>query len=216
MQTEPRTSTTNQELMKYVEFYSISLYNLTFCFKDPKDAILRKYQEEIEHLRRMLENRQSTPLKIEDLTGDEPQEINKNIASENLDLDAKRDRLIQKYEEEMQKLKNLHENEKIEKENILKQIETIKKEYEENIERLNEQSNVQHKTVSKEEILKRIEALKAVMIGGEKANDKELSERRKKKKLASERRLRFYFEYILHRKLFKKNFFFFSVRSLMF
>lgn len=91
----------------------------------------------------------------------------------------------------MQKLKNLHENEKSEKESVLKQIELIKREYEENIEKLNQEIMCKNeKRATKEEILRRIEVLKAAMIGGEKAGDKELSERRKRKKLAAERRAR--------------------------
>lgn len=152
--------------------------------------MLRQYQTEIEKLKKLLETRQSTPLKVEDFDDNSQMitEINKNIIDN--DLDAKRDQLIQEYQMEMEKLKNLHENERAEKENILKQIESIKAEYKDNLDRLNneEKSNVPPKS-SKEEILERIEQLKATMIGGERANDKELSERRKRKKLASERRL---------------------------
>ncbi|XP_065172485.1 osmotic avoidance abnormal protein 3 isoform X2 [Atheta coriaria] len=178
--------------------------------EDPKDAILRQYQEEIERLKDMLNKsvRLSTPLKIEDV--DEESTIisdNKKINMNHLnihnnnntqdDLDQKRDFLIQQYESEMEKLKNLHQDEKAQKENIMKQIETIREEYNQSIEKLNDEIKSQQEinasnkpeTVNKEEILQRIELLKANMIGGERANDKELSERRRKKKIASERRL---------------------------
>ncbi|XP_018323560.1 kinesin-like protein KIF17 isoform X1 [Agrilus planipennis] len=153
--------------------------------EDPKDAMLRQYKEEIDHLKGLLENRKSL--------GESPnREVNKNITS-NPELDAKRDRLIDEYQTEMQKLKNLHENEKSEKEKIMKQIENIKDEYEENIRKLNEEMLVksmrQRENVSEQEILRRIEALKNLMIGGEKADDQELSEKRKKKKIAAEKRL---------------------------
>lgn len=147
--------------------------------------MLRKYQEEIEKLKSLLEIR-NLPLELVDL---EQQEINENVPSSNIELDARRDQLIQNYESEMKKLKNLHENEKTEKENIMRQIEAIKEEYQRSIEKLNEEVNSHKTTTTKEEILRRIQELKAVMIGGERANDKELSEKRKKKKLASERRL---------------------------
>lgn len=153
--------------------------------------MLRQYQEEIEKLRSLLDNRQSTPLKIEDISDDTNYEINKNITLTNNNEDPKRDLLIQEYQDEMIKLKNLHENEKSEKEKILNQIESIKNEYQMHIERLSqEMEEKKPKSTSKEEILRRIEALKATMIGGEKAGDKELSERRRKKKLAAEKRLR--------------------------
>lgn len=155
--------------------------------------MLRKYQEEIERLKDLLESRQSTPFLIETV-GSPRDDVEINITSNQSNLDLKRDKLIREYEAEMQKLKNLHESEKSEKEGIVKQIEIIKEEYRRNIEKLNEQMR-QHKeeikpSVSTHEILERIAILKASMIGGEKANDKELSERRRRKKLAAERRLR--------------------------
>ncbi|KAJ8967036.1 hypothetical protein NQ314_003153 [Rhamnusium bicolor] len=158
---------------------------------DPKDAILRQYQEEIERLKTLLQTKRNS-LKIEDLADTPEEEINKNIPSSNMDLDAKRDRLLQEYQEEMRKLKSLHENEKNEKETVLKQIQSIKQEYETNIQKLNDEIRDKQKKelCSKEEIVKRIEVLKAAMIGGEKANDLELSDRRKKKKMAAERRAR--------------------------
>lgn len=169
-----------------------NIHNKPRVNEDPKDATLRKYQEEIERLKKQLENRQNTPLKSEIDDNHNSAEVNKNISCLNADLDAKRDKLIQEYQAEMEKLKNLHENEKTEKENVLKQIEAIKEEYEKNIEKLNAEMKNKHerKVRSKEEILQRIEELKAVMIGGEKADDKELSERRKRKKLAAQRRAR--------------------------
>ncbi|KAF5293039.1 hypothetical protein FQR65_LT11031 [Abscondita terminalis] len=163
-----------------------NIHNKPRINEDPKDAMLREYQEEIVRLRNLLENRLSTPLKIEDIS-DEVFEMNKNATHG----DTKRDLLIQEYQEEMTKLKNLHENEKSEKERILHQIESIKREYQMHIEQLNQdlEENKKPKSTSKEEILSRIEALKASMIGGERADDKELSERRKRKKMASEKRL---------------------------
>lgn len=107
-------------------------------------------------------------------------------------LDAKRDKLIQEYQEEMKRLRGLHETEKHEKEIVLRQIEAIKAEYQKNIKQLNDDIEDKQKKeqCNEEEIVKRIETLRAAMIGGEKANDKELSERRRRKKLAAERRAR--------------------------
>lgn len=175
-----------------------NIHNKPRVNEDPKDAILRQYQEEIERLRGLLEsNRLSTPLKIEDVGDEDRQhetrqsagEINDNYADE---WNEKRELLVREYEEEMRKLKSLHESEKTEKENVLRQIEAIKREYENNLQELNERKIEEKKdqVANKEDILKRINELKAVMIGGEKVDDHELSERRKRKKLASERRLR--------------------------
>ncbi|KAF5281686.1 hypothetical protein FQA39_LY17707 [Lamprigera yunnana] len=162
-----------------------NIHNKPRINEDPKDAMLRQYQEEIVRLRNILENRLGTPMKIEDISDDVFE-----VAKTSSHGDKKRDLLIQEYQEEMAKLKNLHENEKSEKERTLKQIESIKKEFQVHIEQLNqEMEEKKPKSTSKEEILGRIETLKASMIGGEKADDEELSERRKKKKLASEKRL---------------------------
>ncbi|KAJ8950766.1 hypothetical protein NQ318_011259 [Aromia moschata] len=167
-----------------------NIHNKPKVNEDPKDAILRQYQEEIERLKILLENKHSNNLKIEDLTDTPEEEINKNVTSHNPDLDARRDRLLLEYQEEMRKLKSLHESEKNEKETVLKQIQAIRREYEDSILKLNEEIREKERKelCSKEEIVKRIEVLKAAMIGGEKANDRELSERRKRKKMAAEKR----------------------------
>lgn len=120
------------------------------------------------------------------------EQIHKNVTVVDNDLNLKRDELLLQYQQEMDKLRHLHENEKNEKENILKQIEAIRKEYDENIKKLNMEISTKKKEMwSEEEIVSRIGALKAAMIGGEKADDKELSDRRKKKKLAAEERARY-------------------------
>ncbi|KAL3270473.1 hypothetical protein HHI36_021019 [Cryptolaemus montrouzieri] len=168
-----------------------NIYNKPKVNEDPKDTILRQYQEEIDRLKSLLENKtfHDNPDEMSTVIPTET-EVNKNVTSSNDELDARRDRLIAEYEKEMEKLKNLHENEKIEKENILRQIEQIRKEYESNIDKLNEDMRVRggRELASDEEILRRIEELKAAMIGGERAHDKELSERRRRKKKAAEQR----------------------------
>ncbi|VEN53899.1 unnamed protein product [Callosobruchus maculatus] len=168
-----------------------NIHNKPKINEDPKDAILRQYQEEIDRLKALLQDNQTKQLP-DDLKFIPCSEINQNLQSRNSELDAKRDRLLQEYQEEMKKLKNLHESEKQEKESILKQIEAIKEEYNRNIKKLNEEieEKGRKELCSQEEILNRIEALKAAMIGGERANDKELSERRKRKKMEAEKRAR--------------------------
>ncbi|XP_056649009.1 osmotic avoidance abnormal protein 3 isoform X1 [Diorhabda sublineata] len=170
-----------------------NIHNKPKVNEDPKDAILRQYQEEISRLKSLLENKQTNinDIKVEDLTitSNEETDTNQLYNYANLDLDVKRDQLIIQYQQEMKKLKSLHENEKIEKENILKQIQKIKEEYDENIKQLNKEISLKRKEeVSEAEIMDRIEVLKASIIGGEKADDRELSERRRRKKQAAEER----------------------------
>nr|CAH7747748.1 unnamed protein product [Callosobruchus chinensis] len=166
-----------------------NIHNKPKINEDPKDAILRQYQEEIDRLKALLQDNQSREIP-DDLKFIPCPEINRNLKSRNAELDAKRDKLLQEYQDEMKKLKNLHESEKQEKESIILQIEAIKEEYNRNIKKLNEEIEEKNRKqlCSQEEILNRIEALKAAMIGGERANDKELSERRKRKKMEAEKR----------------------------
>lgn len=116
--------------------------------------MLRKYQEEIDRLRQLLEERVNSPVKQQELT------LNTIITDTpklNDTFDMKRDKLIQEYQSEMLTLKNLHENERNEKESIIKQMENIKREYQESLEKLNNDMHLKQrqKIVSKEELLKR-------------------------------------------------------------
>lgn len=116
--------------------------------------MLRKYQEEISRLRSLLENQ--TPLTIQE----RPVTSGEAIIVET--LDEQRNNLLKEYQSEMQMLKDMHENEKAAKETIMKQMESIKKEYNDNLEKLNSEiqkkkNNEAHqKIVSKEEIMKRL------------------------------------------------------------
>lgn len=167
-----------------------NIHNQPRVNEDPKDTMLRKYQEEIGRLKSLLEGQKFPQL---------PEAVVEVISARN--LDEKRDKILQEYETEMATLKSLHENERIEKETIRRQVENIKKEYFDNLEKLNkeveerererEREKERERVVSKEEILTRLQTLKDSLIGGERANDKELSERRKRKKIASEKRLKY-------------------------
>ncbi|CAG9854445.1 unnamed protein product [Phyllotreta striolata] len=163
-----------------------NIHNKPIVNEDPKDTILRQYQEEIARLKNLLGTKQIDDIQVEDLTMVPEEELHQPAPVD--DLDTKRDDLLLQYQRETEKLRHLHENEKIEKENVLRQMRAIKAEYDENIRKLNVEIGKKQGSWSEEEILRRIEALKAAMIGGEKANDKELSERRKKKKQAAEER----------------------------
>lgn len=148
--------------------------------------MLREYQEEIERLKSILK-------KQNHLTTIPEGQISKDILSNNIYSHSVRDDLIEEYQTDIQKIKNFRENEKNEKKVIIQPIQTIKEEYQENTERYNREikEKCKKELTSEEEIVNRIEALKATIIGGEKADDKELSERRRKKKLAAENRARY-------------------------
>lgn len=158
-----------------------NIHNQPRVNEDPKDTMLRKFQEEIDRLRQLLESNQRIGNNYNNssnnISNSSSNNNNNNSSSNNYNssdnynntsnfesvenlndtFDSKRDRIIQKYQDEMMSLKNLHENEKNEKETILKQMESIKQEYQQNLEKLNLEmhNKQQQKIVSKEEILKR-------------------------------------------------------------
>lgn len=142
-----------------------NIHNQPRVNEDPKDTMLRKYQEEIDRLRTLLEDKSITsPNKIEThINGSQNNILSKTEPNISLSktFDSKRDQIIQKYQDEMLALKNLHQTEKNEKETILKQMENIKQEYQVNLDKLNTEMTHknQQKIVSKDEILKRSKLL---------------------------------------------------------
>ncbi|XP_065205081.1 osmotic avoidance abnormal protein 3 isoform X2 [Planococcus citri] len=161
--------------------------------EDPKDTKLREYQDEIQKLRQLLEQNSNFPTaqNIKDIIG--VPDSNKNL----------------EFEKEVEKLKKQYEEEYLSKCQVQADLHSLKMRYEEEISKLNEInaqknaanannnepvdqiiSNDQPKTNTAQlEILKRLEKLQNSMVGGERANDRELKEKRLKKKRAAEQRL---------------------------
>uniref|UniRef100_A0A336MYT3 Kinesin-like protein n=1 Tax=Culicoides sonorensis TaxID=179676 RepID=A0A336MYT3_CULSO len=150
--------------------------------EDPKDALVKEYQEEIMRLKQLLENNN----KIND--GNVP------IVTQNeLDhewLEQEKAKLKAEFENETIRLKREHEAQKLEKQELQKDVEILKAHYEKQLELLSKkQDQNNNQPVSNEEIMHRIESIKATLIGGERANDLQLKEKRYKKKLAAQRKL---------------------------
>lgn len=172
--------------------------------EDPKDAMLREYQAEILKLKSQLAkngvvNGLELPIDLE---------LKKNIEEE-------KEKLAQYYEAETERLKNEHESQKKEKEELMNgnfqltffillfiffyiefidfvfsfyifsDMEKLRAHYEEKISALNTKAN----KLPQNEVINKIQALKSSLVGGENANNTQLKEKRRRKKMAAEQRM---------------------------
>ncbi|XP_033607244.1 osmotic avoidance abnormal protein 3 isoform X2 [Cryptotermes secundus] len=171
--------------------------------EDPKDTMLREYQEEIKKLRQMLETTSSSRNTAILMTDE------KVLAEE-------REKVRLEYENEMKKMREQYLAEQDHKTKLQLDMDKLKRQYEEELERINKQVTthasaksqiVGAKTPSElivtealkgenpaispsqQEVLLRLQKLQKSMVGGERANDRELKEKRLRKKKAAERRL---------------------------
>jgi len=196
--------------------------------EDPKDAMLREYQSEIEKLKQMIEK-----------GGFEGGEV---VPSEEL-LEAERERVRSEYEAEMAEMREKFSSEQQSKAKMAAEIEELKRDYEDKLKEVNERAKTasESRKVSSEggttvavgvgdavpvanpinpnlnsanpatmvngvvhgdiaeaavnqEQLKAMEKLRrlqaSLLDGGKRADDKDLKEKRLKKKKAAEKRLK--------------------------
>lgn len=162
--------------------------------EDPKDAMLREYQAEITKLKEQL--------KLNGLPGADGQ-IDSEISLTKANIDEEKARITEFYENETARLKLEHENQRKEKEDLMKgelersiysnqpinmallwiaDLADLKERFEKKIQEVSIPGN-------KVEVIKKITALKSSLVGGECANDVQLKEKRKRKKLAAQQRL---------------------------
>lgn len=144
-----------------------NIHNKPRVNEDPKDTMLREYQDEILKLKKQLEST--------------------NINSSSVDSSNLEKVLEERYEAEVLRLKAEHENHQKEKELLHKSIEQIKKEYEAKLNAIASNQPVQ--PITSERVVERLEMIKNALIGGEKSNDIQLREKHAKKKRESEKRL---------------------------
>lgn len=160
-----------------------NIKNKPIINEDPKDAMLREYQEEISNLRKMLEK--TSGATITEIT-DNNVDIQEQIKFEKLKIE-------QEFEEKAQQLKIEHEQQKKEKEELLQSMMELKQEYEQkllNVKQLTTNTEPSLQEVQDEtKITERIKSIKDILIGGERANDTQLKEKRFKKNLASQKKL---------------------------
>ncbi|XP_037926069.1 osmotic avoidance abnormal protein 3 isoform X2 [Hermetia illucens] len=190
-----------------------NIHNKPVINEDPKDTMLREYQQEIIQLKKLLESSEK---------GIPPNKTGPDSAEREKWLAIERSKLRAEYEKETMRLKSEHEVQQKEKEDLVRSMERLKTHYEQQLKDLshvinNPNSNVVEinnnsiessngtsivnpplnsdsdrvirREMIQQEALNRIEAIKNALIGGERANDAQLKERRIKRKLAAQRRL---------------------------
>lgn len=125
--------------------------------------MLRKYQEEIQKLKEMLQS------SVPSLNSIENKEVNNNdieitrpVSEEyKLKLEMEKHKIISEYQDEMNRLKNEHESEKNEKEHLRQEMLDLKTQYENNLAKVNQEMKENEvKIVPKEEIMKRYDSPK--------------------------------------------------------
>uniref|UniRef100_A0A182NL95 Kinesin-like protein n=1 Tax=Anopheles dirus TaxID=7168 RepID=A0A182NL95_9DIPT len=157
--------------------------------EDPKDTMLREYQQEIIRLKELLKGGES-PARgpanghYEDIVG----------------LDVEKQALKSQYDQEVANLRREYEQQKIAKQELVKDIEKIKAYYEQQMQLLTSKKLSDDEkeftaagfgttSQDRKEIYDRIKQIKDALIGGERANDIQLKEKRYRNKLASEKRI---------------------------
>lgn len=152
--------------------------------EDPTETIIRQYREEILKLKEMLTTAS---------TATTSQSSGSGTPDPTAHFETERDRL----RKEMQRLA---EDQQREKEKLMREMEDLKEFYE---KKLNNEGGEEIKTedvlevevvqpvkkeakLNKEEIYQRINEMKGALIGGERASDLQLMEKRKKKKMEAD------------------------------
>ncbi|XP_021693305.1 kinesin-like protein KIF17 [Aedes aegypti] len=169
--------------------------------EDPKDTMLREYQEEIQRLKQMLAMEGKLPVDNGFSSSDVLDTAVISGAVQSTFEDEKR-RLKNQYEMEVTSFRKEYEQQKIAKQELVKDIEKIKSYYEGQMQELVAKRNAEKEQeaavsaelvvktpVDKQEIYNRIKQIKDALIGGERVNDIQLKEKRYRNKLASEKRL---------------------------
>ncbi|KAI1283708.1 Osmotic avoidance abnormal protein 3 [Halotydeus destructor] len=134
--------------------------------EDPKDALLREYQEEINRLKSMVEGTGQ---------GGHVGDIDKRLSS--ID-EEEMNRMKDEYDKQMQDLINKFKEEQESNAKLKEEMTTIKETYEQQLQ-----------AKKQAEAIERLAALQDIMVGGEKADDSELKEKRAKRKIIAEKKI---------------------------
>ncbi|XP_053699464.1 osmotic avoidance abnormal protein 3 [Sabethes cyaneus] len=162
--------------------------------EDPKDTMLREYQQEILRLKQLLTNEGKLSSDNGLLNGSVSVESFRAESVSEISLENGHETLIQQYDSEVNNLRKEYEQQKVAKQQLVKDIEKIKSFYEGQMQQMILKNDTEKPTqtttvVEKQEIYDRIKQIKDALIGGERANDVQLKEKRYRNKLASEKRL---------------------------
>ena len=141
--------------------------------EDPKDALLREYQEEINRLRAMVS---SSPVK---------DGVNNNNSGEVSPSPAEVERLKAEYDQRMKELIDKYKEEQESNAKLQFQMEQLKT----NFEQKTKQPSTESSADSKQEAAERLAVLQDIIVGGEKADDDELKEKRARRKRIAEKKI---------------------------
>nr|CAD2126001.1 unnamed protein product [Meloidogyne enterolobii] len=129
--------------------------------EDPKDALLREYQAEIERLKRLVQQPQEKP-----------------VVQANDEFERERNKLRAEFEIAMRELRSSYENEQKNKEKLQTDLAKLRKEYEKASEEI---ELAKSKEQSAESAKKRIKQLEQQLVGGEQAGNEALKQKRVRK-----------------------------------
>ena len=150
--------------------------------EDPKDALLREYQEEINRLKAMVANGGTLPQ-----SHDQPHP----------DVEAERAKLRAEFEEQIRQLKDQYEQDaqtkSADNQKLQDDLKKLRSNYETAKSQIGEKAlggGDGDVPLDAGEAKKRLEALQHQMVGGEQANNKQLKEKRAKRRTEAEKRRR--------------------------
>ena len=135
--------------------------------EDPKDALLREYQEEIRRLKSM----------ISDPGGPSSQVGNDVIGGGSGNQETEK-KMKEEYDQKMQELIAKFQEEQASNEKLKSEMNALKESY-----------SSKGGPANASEAIERLAALEDFMVGGEKANDPELNEKRAKRKRIAEKKI---------------------------
>ncbi|CAO4375116.1 unnamed protein product [Caenorhabditis nigoni] len=129
--------------------------------EDPKDALLREYQEEIARLKAMVQPGAAGP-----------------VVPDAFSIEEERKKLREEFEQAMNYLRGEYEREQTSKAELQKDLEDLKLEY--------ERANANLDNLNPEEAAKKIQQLQDQFIGGEEAGNTQLKQKRMKQLMEAE------------------------------
>lgn len=151
--------------------------------EDPKDALLRAYQEEIKRLKALISDHPAagdgvTAVAVNNGT------VNKGTVATTDDASGEAEKIRQEYDQKLQELLTKFKEEQESNEKLKNEMNQLKASY-------TDEKGQPPPTamVHASEAIERLAALEDYMVGGEKANDPEINEKRARRKRIAEKKI---------------------------
>ncbi|KAI6223033.1 Kinesin domain containing protein [Aphelenchoides fujianensis] len=154
-----------------------NIKNLPRINEDPKDALLREYQAEIERLKEMMHtNGPTAAAKAE------------QSAASNEEVEAMKQRLQEEFAQSMAELRASYENEQKSKAKLEEDLAALKQQYEKATADV-EAARKADRPLDEAEARKRLEQLEQQLVGGEQANNEALKQKRMKRMREAQKKM---------------------------